>query len=320
MASSHAQAYHNLSLMLSAGVPILKSLNTSVAGLRGSLARTFSEIARNVSLGNSLADSMAQHPGVFARMDVMLVEAAEASGNLPDCLQRLAEWHEFCLRLKRIIVTGMLLPMMVLHAAAFIVPFREWFLRSLTTNQYLLRVICILAVLYVPAAVIWAIVSLTPATGPLRRMLDGFILKIPLVGRAFKKLALSRYCRVFHMLYKAGIPVTQCAEFAAETTGNVVFAGWVKGACRSAQLGHPLSDGFSRELPRDFLEAWQVGEETGELDNVTERLANMAAESSELLFGEISKWLPRIIYFFICLWLIKMIFASWGSIYSIRAG
>ena len=314
MPSIRAQAYHNLSLMLSAGVPIIKSLHTAVSGLRGDLAKSFLAVAKNVSRGNSLAASMAKYPKVFPQLDVMLIEAAETSGNLPDCLQRLAEWHEFRQSLKRILGSGMMLPMLVFHAAAFIVPFPAWFLGHMSSSQYLLQVASTLAVLYVPAAVIWAIVRLTPKTGLLRRLLDGFILKIPLVGRAFRQLALSRYCRVFHMLYKAGIPITQCTEFAAEATGNVVFAGWLKGATDSAKAGHSVSDGFSRQLPIEFRDAWQVGEESGQLDNVTERLAKMAADSSKILFAEVSQWLPRIIYFFICLWLIKSIFALWSTI------
>lgn len=320
MANARAQAYHNLALMLSAGVPIIKSLNTAVSGIRGSLAKSFSAIAKNVSAGNSLAESMAKHPRVFPRLDVMLIEAAEASGNLPQCLEHLSEWHEFRQRLRRTITSGMILPLLVFHVAALIVPFPAWFLGRTSNTQYLLSVASILAVLYVPAAAVWAVVYLTPKTGPLRRLLDGFVLKIPLLGRAFRQLALSRYCRVFNMLYKAGIPITYVAQFSAEATGNVVFAGWVRGAAESAQAGHPLSDGFSRELPREFRDAWQVGEESGELDNVTERLANMTAQSSELMFSVAMQWFPRIIYALVSIWIIKQIFTIWTSIGSFGTG
>ena len=148
----------------------------------------------------------------------------------------------------------------------------------------------------------------TPKTGVLRKLVDGVILKLPLMGRAAKHLALSRYLRAFHTMFKAGVPVVRCAEMSANVTGNAVVREWVKPGAESARAGHPVSEGFGREFPKDFLDAWLVGEESGKLAEVTERLGRIAVEKAEWMIDQIAKWLPRLIYAIICVWIIYNIF------------
>ena len=101
----------------------------------------------------------------------------------------------------------------------------------------------------------------------------------------------------------------------------MVFAGWVEGGARSASTGNNVSEGFSPgQLPLDFIEAWQVGEESGKLEDVTLRLADNAGEQAELLFTELAKWLPRVVYFFICLWMVVKIFQGFSLIWGATTG
>jgi len=118
------------------------------------------------------------------------------------------------------------------------------------------------------------------------------------------------------MLYKAGIPIVQSADKAAALTGNTVIADLFEGGAESARNGNAVVSGFSDKLPLDFLNIWQVGEETGSLDNVTRRIADNYADSAELLFTEFARWLPRLIYALICLLMIMTIFKMAGLITS----
>jgi len=83
VAKGLALAYHNLSIMLDAGVPLLRSLNTVGSGLDLPLRRDFLKLAESASKGNPLAETMAQSPKIFDPVDVMLIKAAETSGSLP---------------------------------------------------------------------------------------------------------------------------------------------------------------------------------------------------------------------------------------------
>jgi len=300
-------AYHNLSTMLYAGVPLLRSLNTVSAGLDGRLRPAFLELAEAVSKGNTLAETMAQSPGVFKPLDVMLVEAAETSGSLPELLELLSRWYEFCRHIGRSIFSGMMLPLVLIHLTAIFAPMPGFFLGGWQPLPFISESVRILSLFYIPVGIIYFILRFTPKAGPLRRALDRLTLMIPLLGQAVYKLALSRYCWVFHMLLKAGVPITVCAEKAASITGNAVVADRVRPAAESAKRGEPVSEGLSAELPAELLNIWRVGEETGELDNVTKRLADRYGEDADFLFTQFGQWLPRIVYFLVCLLIIYYI-------------
>ena len=314
MAKSLALAYHNLSIMLDAGVPLLRSLNTVGSGLDPRLRRDFLKLAESASKGNPLAKTMAQSPKIFDPVDVMLIKAAETSGSLPESFKLLSQWHESAQRIRKKILSGMALPILLIHAMAFLAPFPGFALGGWQIKLYLISVVKILSLFYIPAAIIFVILRMTPKTGLLRRLLDRLTLKIPLLGRAVYKLALSRYCWVFHMLTKAGVPITACAEKAAAAAGNAVVTDLVKPAVASTKAGRPVSDGLSTELPLDFLDIWRVGEEVGKLDDVTKRLADNNAEAAEFWLNEFARWLPRLVYFLVCLLMIYHIFKGFARI------
>ncbi|NIA06338.1 MAG: hypothetical protein GWP14_01670 [Actinobacteria bacterium] len=316
MANNQLQAYHNLYLMLEAGVPILRSLEMAGKATRGRLRRAWQDVRQAVLEGEGLAEAMRKHPKEFAPLDVAIVEAGEVSGDLPGSLKRLERWYNFFASLKKTVTAEMALPVLVLIVAALVIPFPNWFLGKISDLGYLLRVLMPLAALFVPVAAIWCIVHGTNKGGPLRIIVDWTALKIPVLGRAIKQLAISRYLRAFHTLFKAGVPVIRCAQMSAQLTGNAIVSGWVKQAAETARVGYPLSEGFTREFPKEYLEAWQVGEESGKLAEVTERLAGQAEAKSLWMMEQIGKWTPKVIYAIICLWMISNIFKMATGAYS----
>ena len=293
--------------MLQAGVPILKALDTSSRVTRGRFRRAWQDVREAVWEGEGLAQAMRKHPREFADLDVLIVEAGEVSGDFPGSLERLAQWYSFRKSLKRAVGAGMALPIIVLTVAALVIPFPAFFLGHISGWGYLWRVCIPLAVFFVPVTAVWAIAQGTAKSGPLRILVDWLVIRIPILGGAIKQLALSRYLRAFHTLFKAGVPVVSCAQMSAQVTGNTVVRGWVRGAAETARQGYPLSDGFTRDFPREYFEAWQVGEESGKLAEVAGRLARQAEEKSLWMMEQIGKWLPKIIYAIICLWMIRWI-------------
>ncbi len=307
MAKKLATVYHNLSIMLEAGIPVQRALNTTASGLKGELRKTFLALAKGVSAGNGLAETMSKYPNVFATLDVTLVEAADTSGSMPATMKRLSQWYDFRNRLKNRLISGLMLPLVIIHIAAFVGPLPFLFMGIINRAGYIIQVAKILALFYIPMVLILAALRLMPRTGTLRRFLDALVLKIPVLGQALRKIAISRYCWAFNMLYKAGIPITQCAQQAIGITGNVIVADMLKGGAESARAGNMVCEGFSQMLPADFLNLWRIGEETGELDNCIKRLADNTSESAEQLFAEFVQWLPRLIYFLICVVLVILI-------------
>ena len=314
MANTLALVYHNLSIMLDAGVPLLRSLNTVASGSNPRLRAAFLRLADTVSKGNPLAETMAQSPKTFHPLDVMLVQAAEESGNLPQALDLLSKWHEFSQRITRKMLSAMTLPLVLIHITAFVAPLPRLAFGGWQIMPYLITVATILLMFDLPAAVIFVIVRMTPKTGLARRLLDRLTLRIPILGRAVYKLALSRYCWAFHMLCGAGLPITDCADKAASATTNAVVTDLFKPAAASAKAGNPVSDGFSAKLPPDFVDIWRIGEDTGQLDDVTKRLADNNGQDAEFWLDEFARWFPRLVYALVCLVMIYYIFRNFSMI------
>ena len=316
MTANLASIYYNLSLTLDAGIPVLRALRTAVADLKGHLPKVFACLAESVSQGNPIAETMAGYPHIFAPLDILMVRAGEYSGNIGESFKLLFQWYSFCDSIKKIILSGLLLPVVILHIAAFVIPLPAMFLDGFNIPHYVSEVIQFLLPFYILAGIIIAARIFSPKQGPLRNLLDHLTLKIPLLGQALRHLALSRYCRVFHMLYKAGLPVTTCAQKAADSTGNTAITALLIGGYQSAKAGNPIYQGFSAKLPADFVNCWQNGEESGSLDNATKRLADNTAETARFLFTQLARWLPRLIYFAVSALLVIQILKN-ASVFTV---
>ena len=189
--------------MLEAGVPLVRSLNTVASGPQPRVRKAFTAVAGGVSKGNSLADTMRLNPRVFSPLDVMLIDAGETSGNLAELVGLLAKWHELSARMLRRMLSGLMLPVVVLTIAAFAVPVPSFVLGGWNFGSYLSGVVGILLSFWIPAALIVLIIRATPKTGALRRALDHLVLRVPLLGKAMYKLALGRFLWVFHAMCKS---------------------------------------------------------------------------------------------------------------------
>jgi type IV pilus assembly protein PilC len=316
MPKNLAMAYDNLSTMVDAGVPLLRSLNTVAEGLEPRIKKAFLAVADGVSKGNPLAETMSLNPRVFSPLDVMLIDAGETSGNLAELIGLLAKWHEMSRRMLKKMLAGLLLPVAILTVAAFVAPLPYYILGDRTMGQYLLSVVGILLLFWVPAVIIACVIRLTPKTGLLRKLLDHVVLRVPILGTAMYKLALCRFLWVFHSLCKAGVPLSDCIGMAIPSAGNAVVGDLFRPAAERVRAGEPMGGGLSRGLPVELVEMWKIGEETGTLDEVTRRLAQQNAEAAEFWFAEFVRWLPRFVYFLFASLMIYYVFKGYSRIYS----
>jgi type IV pilus assembly protein PilC len=313
-----AAFYHDLAVMLEAGLPILRSLDTVTSGLEGRLKKVFADVRKTVSQGNSISEAMTKHKRAFGKLDVLLVHAAETSGNLPECFKSLADWYEFVNRLYRKMKTGLILPVLVFTLAAFIEPIINTGIPNLTLGGYLLSVFSTLVSVYVSCFMLFVIYKLIRSNNGLNHILDTLLLKIPILGKALLQLSICRFCRAFNILYKAGVPITESLPQATELTGNLVVSGFFKGGAINAAAGNAAWEGFSKRLPPEYINLWQIGEETGELEKTVDKIAEIAGNNADLLLSLCARWFPIIVYVLISIWMVIKIFEGYGNIFSMR--
>ncbi|MCI0500069.1 MAG: type II secretion system F family protein [Planctomycetales bacterium] len=294
MADSRINLYHNLSVMLNAGVPVTRALQQACKG--GKYGRLFEQIQQDVAHGSGLAEAVGKYEKHFAPLDITLVRVGEETGQTAEMFEALAQWYAFRGRLMSVMRMGLFLPVFYVHAAAFLLPVVPFALGGWDWGTYFRGMFGILVLAYVPALVILGVLYLTPRKGLLRRALDQLTLWVPVLGKAVLELSLSRYCRTFAITYKAGMPILQCAKLATESVGNAVVQSRLQGGYENIQLGQEMSKGFSTLLPGEFISIWEVGEESGELDQSALRLGNMHAENAERLFTLLARVIPFAIY------------------------
>ena len=299
--------YHDLAIMLQAGIPILRTFDIAVENTSGRLLPVLKKISEALSQGTTLSEAMARHARVFARFDRMLVKAADQSGNLDACCEMLSQWYQFRRRLKRTVVGGILLPFLIFHLAALIFPLPDLILGESGFYGYWGGVFSVLSFLYTPLILVLLVVCLGPRFPLLRQVLDHIVLRIPVLGRGVRELCISRFAKAFSMLYKAGVPISECFSLAPQVTGNLVVSRFFSGGLNAVAQGKMAGEGFSRGLPSEYAELWKIGEESGQLDKSVDKIAEISADRAELFLSEFCRWLPRIIYFFLAMRMVFMI-------------
>jgi len=314
--AKRAAFYHDLAVMLEAGLPILRSLDQVTSGLEGHYKKVFADVRKSVSRGDSISEAMAGHKIAFDKLDVLLVRAAETSGNLPGCFRSLTNWYEFVNRLHRTIKKGLILPIFIFHFAALIVPLIYTNIRNLTLGGYLLSVLRILIPFYMSFFILFIIYKLMRSNRGLNVILDVLLQRIPILGKALLQLSICRFSRAFNMLYQAGVPITKSLAMATELTGNSVVSGLFKGGAINAAAGNAAWEGFSKQLPPEYINLWQIGEETGELEKTVDKIAEISGDKADLLLSLCAIWFPIIIYVLISIWIVIQIFKGYANIFS----
>lgn len=315
MADPRIQLFHTLSVLLDSGVPLLRALQVAGNTAAGGFKRPMRRIEEEVRGGRSLAESMADIRA-FKPLDVALVRTGEETGQLSETLEELSRWYEFSARLRRTIISGLAYPALVLHFAAFVAPLIPVFLSGFNWDGYWRGVLSILAIFYVPLLAVVGILRFSPRRGPLRLLMDRFFLSVPVLGTAVKKMAISRYCKAFALMYGGGIPILKAAEQAPDACGNMAMARRFERASEAVQMGRNMSEGFPRSVGQEFLAIWEVGEEAGDLDVSAARLGSRYADEAEHLFGFIAQMVPRILYFLLLLYIGFLIVTAYMQIFS----
>ena len=318
--AQRANLYYKLATLVDAGIPLLRALEAAAEGETGSARKALVEVRQSVAKGTSLAEAMGCHRSVFGEFDRVLIDAADTSGRLEECFKMLADWHQFLRRARNVVLTGLVLPLACLHIAAMVIPLPGLILGQIGLWRYLLAVASSLSLFYVPVAAIAAAFYLAPRCGPLRVMRDSIGLRVPVLGRGIRELSISRFCRAFNMLYKAGVPITQCFAKAPQVAGNTVVARMFEGGAAAVAQGREAGTGLSKRLPAEYVDLWRIGEEAGQLEKSVDKIAQISADRADLWLTEFARWLPRVIYFAIMLMMISQILRmarQIGGAYSI---
>jgi general secretion pathway protein F len=284
-----------LSTLLNAGVPLDRALSitselTEGAGFRGVVL----DVLRILKGGKSLADSLAAHPKHFGDLYVNMVRAGEASGALGAVFDRLAEFERSRDELRGYIISSMTYPaLLVLVGLAsimvllnFVVPrfasvFEESRMKIPLPTQIMLD-----ASKFVHAYWLIALIAVVSLGAVLRAYVrtpggqlwwDSLTLKIPLLGDAMRKAETARFARAMSTLIANSVPLVQSIGIAAAILNNKRMAGSLEGVSQGVKRGEGIAAPLKRSgaFPPLAGHLLAVGEETGRLDHMFSRMADI---------------------------------------------
>ncbi len=284
-----------ISTLLNAGVPLDRALNiTSELTERVGFRSVVQEILRVVKGGKSLGDSLATKPEYFSDLYINMVRAGEAGGSLASVFERLSDFERTRDDLRGYIVSSMIYPgllatvgtVSIIFLLTFVVPrfasvFENSQMRmplptkimletSVIVRRYGLMVLGGLAAGFV-------VFSSYKRTVSGRFWWDSLKLKVPVLGDALRKAEVSRFARAMSTLVSNTVPLVQSLAIAGATLNNKRIAGSLsivsQGVKRGEGIAGPLRK--SGEFPPLAAHLLSVGEETGRLDSMFARMADI---------------------------------------------
>jgi general secretion pathway protein F len=284
-----------LSTLLNAGVPLDRALQiTSELTERGEFRQVVLDVLRILKGGRSLADSLAAHPDYFSELYVNMVRAGEASGALAPVFERLASFEQTRDDLRNYIVSSMIYPALlslvglasILVLMYFVVPrFAAVFEQSRMAMPLPTKILLETSRLVRSYGWIGIVSALAAAAGlraytrtrPGKIWWDSFRLRLPLLGEALRKAETARFASAMATLIAHSVPLVQSIAIAGAILNNRRMAASLDAVAQGVKRGEGIAAPLQRtgEFPALAGHLLTVGEETGRLDQMFQRMAEI---------------------------------------------
>lgn len=301
--------------MISAGVPILKALSTLKDQAESvPLKAALEQVTLDVQGGTSLSDALAKHPKVFSDIYINMVRAGEEGGILDQILNRLATQVEKDSAIKSKFKGAMIYPSVVSAVAVIAVIFlMVGVIPKLTAilqesggelPPQTKLIIFISDTLMTKWPIILGVIGgglfilrRWAKTTVGRRKLHMFFLKMPIFGKITMKVNIARFARTFSSLLGAGVSVNESLETTAGALSNVIIRDALLDASKMIRNGRTVSESLAASgiLPEIIIQMAAVGEETGQLDTVLNKVAEFYEQEVDTVINSLSSIIEPIL-------------------------
>jgi len=326
-----------LSVLIDAELPLIQSLNILIEQTKNKyFKRVIKDIRGDVEAGSTLNQAMKKFPKVFDNLFCNLVGSGEQSGSLDIMLKRLAEYLEKIVKLRSQVRQAMIYPSAVLGFSVLVVIFMMWkvipvfasvfmdlgaSLPTLTLiilgiSNFVQKYILFIFLGFIGLFFLFRYLKKTP-TG--RKVFDRFLLRMPLFGKLFQKVGLSRVTRTLSTLLSGGVPMLECLEITSATAGNVIIENNIMKSRALVAEGKSLTDAFKEvgQLPFMLIQMVGVGEATGTLDEMLAKLATFYDEEVEASVGALLSVLEPVLLIFVGLMVGTIVVSMYLPIFSL---
>ncbi|AZF24986.1 type II secretion system F family protein [Pseudomonas sp. R2-60-08W] len=305
-----------LATLLKAGIPLMQAFDIIREGVENRALRELVEgLKQHVAAGNSLASTLRQYPRYFDELYCHLIAAGEQAGALETLLERVAIHLEKSQRLKTRIKKAMTYPLAVLVVASLVSavllmqvvpqfqtlfagvdsPLPGFTLGVIALSDFLRQAWWMLALSLGVAIGAWRhAYRVSPG---FRLGLEAGLLKIPLAGKLLNKAAVARYARTLSTTFAAGVPLVQALGSVAGAVGNGPFKQAIEHMRHDVSTGMQLNQSMAASglFPGMAIQMTAIGEESGTLDHMLEKVASHYEADVETLVDNLTSLMEPLI-------------------------
>ncbi|HGS4525641.1 TPA: type II secretion system F family protein [Vibrio cholerae] len=309
-----------LATMLTTGVPIVQALklvgdNHRKAEMKSILA----QITKSVEAGTPLSKAMRTASAHFDTLYVDLVETGEMSGNLPEVFERLATYREKSEQLRAKVIKALIYPSMVVLVAlgvsylmlTMVIPEFEsmfkgfgaelpWFTQQVLKLSHWVQAYSLWAFIAIAAA-IFGLKALRKNSFQIRLKTSRLGLKFPIIGNVLAKASIAKFSRTLATSFAAGIPILASLKTTAKTSGNVHFETAINEVYCDTAAGMPMYIAMrnTEAFPEMVLQMVMIGEESGQLDDMLNKVATIYEFEVDNTVDNLGKILEPLIIVFL---------------------
>jgi len=308
-----------LATMIDAGLPLVQSLEVLSSQQENKVFKNIiREIREDVEGGSTFAGALKKHPVTFNELYTNLVVAGEEGGILDTILTRLAGYIEKAEALKKKVKSALIYPTTIVTVAVivviilmvFVIPVFETMFQSagqslplptvivLTISRMIKRYIFF----FVPALILlFFLFKRYYKTEGGRALVDRLLLRLPIFGPLFRKIAVARFSRTLGTLVSSGVPILDGLSIVSRTAGNRAIETAIMNARASIREGETIAEPLSRSgyFPPMVIQMIAVGESTGALDSMLSKIAEFYEDEVDVAVSNLTSLLEPLLMMFL---------------------
>jgi len=308
-----------LATMIDAGLPLVQCLDILAQQQEKKIfQKALHDIRMAVEGGATFSASLKRHPKIFSTLYTNMVEAGEAGGILDTILNRLAAYIEKAMALKKRIKTAMFYPSTIVAVAVvvviflliYVIPTFEQLFEGFGATLPLPTVIVLEASRIVRAYILVLLAGLVAAVVGLRfyyrtpggkMAIDRLLLRLPVFGPLIRKVAVAKFTRTLGTLVSSGVSILEGLDITARTAGNKVVEEAVLKARTTIAQGKTIAEPLqaSGVFPVMVVQMIAVGEQTGALDRMLNKIADFYDEEVDVAVAGLTSLLEPLLVIFL---------------------
>jgi type IV pilus assembly protein PilC len=325
------------SVMLEAGLPLVQCLEILADQEENRTFKGIIDAVRtDVESGASLTDAMKKHPKAFDNLFTSMIAAGEAGGILDVILRRLSTYLEKIVKLRAQVKGALIYPAAVVFIAVLVVYIILWKVIPVFAQLYaglggelpFLTQLVVGASRFIGRWSVWIFLGLVILVVAIRyyhgtyrgrRVIDGLLLKIPIIGQLMLKIAVSRFCRTLATLTSSGVPILDGLDITARTSGNAIIEDAIQAVRKRVEEGKTLSGplGETKIFPGMVVQMINVGEQTGAIDQMLSKIADFYEDEVDNAVAGLMKLIEPLLITFLGVVIGTIVTAMYLPLYSL---